>query len=267
MRLSEILGANVLRASALAACAAVAISGYAFSKEVENVPLPATFDPDLSNLSAIIISQTRSPANRPHDLYEHPIMMFQFMEIQARDTVIEILSTDDYWAQMIGLITARGGKYVQTIDPSNQTAMADFTKLKNDSAVEHIVDYDVVALNADQLAPDNSVDIVFMSRKMGTLMRSAVLSKLLAAEYKVLKPGGVLVVEDYRAAGDKPQDPKAANDYIREDFAVTTIQAAGFKLATKEDNLLANVKDTRTKAGPNSDRFLAQIHQVTCEVA
>ena len=37
------------------------------------------------------------------------------------------------------------------------------------------------------------------------------------AMYAALKPGGILGVEEHRGDPSKPQDPKAASGYVRED--------------------------------------------------
>jgi predicted methyltransferase len=64
------------------------------------------------------------------------------------------------------------------------------------------------------------------------------------AFFKALKPGGILGVEDHRARTDQPQDPKAANGYLREDYMIALAEKAGFKLVGRSE-VLANPKDTK----------------------
>jgi predicted methyltransferase len=47
--------------------------------------------------------------------------------------------------------------------------------------------------------------------------------------YAALKPGGVLGMEDHRGLTAAPQDPLAKSGYVREDYAKTLIQSAGFR--------------------------------------
>ena len=75
-------------------------------------------------------------------------------------------------------------------------------------------------------------------------MRQGTADAVFANLYKALKPGGVLGVEEHRAPADKPQDPKAENGYVREDYTIQLAQKAGFKLADRSE-LLANPKDTK----------------------
>ena len=65
-----------------------------------------------------------------------------------------------------------------------------------------------------------------------------------AGFYRVLKPGGVLGVEEHRAKADQPQDPQAKSGYVRQDYAVALAEKAGFKLAAASE-LNANPKDTK----------------------
>ena len=65
----------------------------------------------------------------------------------------------------------------------------------------------------------------------------------LAAIYRALKPGGVLGIEDHRSQRNTPQDPKAADGYVRQDYAIALAEKAGFEfVAASEMN--ANPKDT-----------------------
>jgi predicted methyltransferase len=66
----------------------------------------------------------------------------------------------------------------------------------------------------------------------------------LATIYRALSPGGVFGVVDNRGNPALPQDPTAKNGYVRQDYAIRLIEAAGFRLvATSEVN--ANPKDTK----------------------
>ena len=62
--------------------------------------------------------------------------------------------------------------------------------------------------------------------------------------YDALKPGGILAVGEHRARTDQPQDPKAANGYVREDYTIQLAEKAGFTLLGKSE-VLANPKDTK----------------------
>jgi predicted methyltransferase len=66
----------------------------------------------------------------------------------------------------------------------------------------------------------------------------------LRAFHRALKPGGALGVVDHRGRTDLTQEAQMKNGYVRQDYAVTLIQNAGFRLVgVSEAN--ANPKDTK----------------------
>ena len=210
------------------------------------------------NIDNIVRGNRRLPDNYARDAYEHPIMlMASFGLLSPRMTLIEVLPTDDYWSEYIGLtLMDAKGRFLQAADPADETAWKQRVA-ERDYWQEQAADtIELVPLNFDSLSTPGSADLVLLSRKMGQLMRAGTLDKIITAAYKSLKPGGSLLIADYRASPAMPQDPKAVSDYISEDYAIATVQKAGFKLTDRDDRLLANPKDTKTKAAVDSDRFL-----------
>jgi len=61
--------------------------------------------------------------------------------------------------------------------------------------------------------------------------------------YAVLKPGGILAVEDHRA-DPRPQKGDARDGYVATSTIVNMAQKAGFKLEAKSE-INANPKDTK----------------------
>jgi predicted methyltransferase len=86
--------------------------------------------------------------------------------------------------------------------------------------------------------------VIITARNIHNWMAQGTAEQAFASFYKALKPGGILAVEEHRAPSDKPQDPKAANGYVREDYAIGLAEKAGFKLVSRSD-LLNNPKDTK----------------------
>ena len=82
------------------------------------------------------------------------------------------------------------------------------------------------------IAPAGSADLVITSRNVHNWMGQGFSEEAFGAFYKALKPGGILSVEEHRAPADKPQDPKAANGYVREDHTIALAREGGLQAAS-----------------------------------
>ena len=72
-----------------------------------------------------------------------------------------------------------------------------------------------------EVAPAGSADVVVTFRNVHNWMGQGTNGRqVFASFYRALKPGGILGVEEHRAPNDKPQDPKAASGYVREDYTI-----------------------------------------------
>jgi len=52
--------------------------------------------------------------------------------------------------------------------------------------------------------------------------------------YRALKPGGILGIEDHRGREDAPQDPKADNGYVRQDYTIELAKKAGSEFVVND---------------------------------
>jgi predicted methyltransferase len=94
------------------------------------------------------------------------------------------------------------------------------------------------------IAPEGSADMVLTFRNVHNWMAAGTADQMFASFYKALKPGGILGIEEHRASDKVPQDPKAANGYVRQDYTVQLAEKAGFKFVGSSE-ILANPKDTK----------------------
>src|SRR6185437_16007248 len=99
-------------------------------------------------------------------------------------------------------------------------------------------------LDGNDVLPAGSVDMVLSFSDLHEWMALGDAQQALATIYRALAPGGVFGVVDNRGDPAVPQDPQAKMGYVRQDYAIRLIQAAGFRLvATSEVN--ANPGDTK----------------------
>jgi predicted methyltransferase len=102
----------------------------------------------------------------------------------------------------------------------------------------------VIDGKAPKLGPDDSVDMVLAMREAHGWKNGNNIATWLAAIHSVLKPGGVLGIEEHRAAPDTNPDVTSKNGYLPEKWLIAEVEAAGFKLAGKSE-INANPKDTK----------------------
>jgi predicted methyltransferase len=97
---------------------------------------------------------------------------------------------------------------------------------------------------AGSLGAPESVDLLLTARNIHYFMWTPGLTeKVLKDFHAVLKPGGLLAIEDHRA-DPRPQVPNAQDGYVSTSVMVAMVEKAGFKLeASSEIN--ANPKDTK----------------------
>jgi predicted methyltransferase len=94
------------------------------------------------------------------------------------------------------------------------------------------------------LGAPGSADMVITARNIHNWMwQPGMLDKALADFHAVLKPGGVLAVEEHRA-DPRPQVADARDGYVATANVIAAAEKAGFKLAGKSE-VNANPKDAK----------------------
>ncbi len=205
------------------------------------------------DLPALVAGAGRSPANRARDPYRHPLEDLAFLSVQPTDTVIEILPGGaGYWTEILAPYLKDGGRYIAANGPRDSTSeetQADNAAFAAKTAADpaNYARVEVAEFAADGSRPlgaPGSADVVLTFRNLHNWMKDGTADHALASFFSVLKPGGVLGMEDHRARADAPQDPRAPSGYVRQDYAIALAERAGFRLAgASEAN--ANPKDTK----------------------
>lgn len=191
-------------------------------------------------LAKAIAGQHRSPNLVARDQYRKPQEVLEFIGVKPSMTVVEISPGGGYWTEILAPYLHDQGTYYTANSPR---AMENWRKkLDGDKALYGNVK--VTDFSAFEPAPAGSADVVLTFRNVHNWMGQGTADQVFASFYKTLKPGGILGVEEHRASADKPQDPKAANGYVREDYTIALAEKAGFKLVSRSE-ILANPKDTK----------------------
>jgi predicted methyltransferase len=203
-----------------------------------------------AKLAALVAGPQRTEANRVRDPYRHPDATLAFFGLKDNMTVVEIWPGGGWWTEILAPYLADHGRYYAALpDPS---ASAEAGKgnaafaAKLAAAPTLYGKVITTTLEGDRfpIAPDNSADLVLTFRNLHDWVPQGTAEAALRAMYRALKPGGVLGIEDHRAATDQPQDPQAKNGYLREDYTIALVERVGFKFVAKSE-VNANPKDTK----------------------
>ncbi len=232
-----------MRPLILAACLALALPAATLAADGKS----ASKD---SALAAAVASASRSPQFAPRDSARKPVEVLGFAGLKPTMTVVEISPSGGYWTEILAPYLAKQGTYYTAIAPrtmSERAATAADTwakKLETNKASWGNVKVSEFGKGAAGVAPAGSADAVLTFRNVHNWMGQGFAEEAFKSFYDALKPGGVLVVEEHRAPTDKPQDPKAASGYVREDYTKELAQKAGFEFVESSE-ILANPKDTK----------------------
>lgn len=201
-------------------------------------------------LQGAVNSSYRSVENAKRDQYRHPLETLKFFGIQPNMTVVEITPGAGWYTEILAPFLASKGQYVGAIPPAGQSSDQNEANAKTIAWLKSHHEFDGHVSIVDFHAPDQltlgangSADMVLTFRNLHNWIEGGNQDAVMAAMFKVLKPGGVLGLVDHRANANS-QDEKAESGYVREKDAIALAKKAGFKLVAKSE-INANKKDTK----------------------
>ena len=247
---------SVFAACLLAACASVPEAPAPATPAVRLAP-PAPQRPprDEQTAAAIELAQAgahRSAENRARDVYRHPVDTLLFFGLKPDMTVVEVWpGTGGWFTELLApLLAERGKLYTAVMPPATGNAyvtagLKEFAdKLAARSDVYGRVEVTSMGPGKFSIAPPGTADMVVTFRNIHGWMSLGFAPEAFAEMNRALKPGGILGVVEHRADPAKPQDPRATNGYVNEDYAIAMIEAAGFELVARS-GINDNPKDTK----------------------
>ncbi|HTX50570.1 MAG TPA: methyltransferase [Caulobacteraceae bacterium] len=204
-------------------------------------------------LRDVIDNGPRSAADKARDVYRHPYASLIFWGLKPGMTVIDVSPGAGWWTDILAPYLARtGGRYIAAVADLGDPKVSEGAR-KGRAAFEAKYQADpklygqVTTVGfgpvSGPLGPPGSVDLILVSREIHDWAQvDGFTHKAFEDFHAVLKPAGVVAVEDHRAPDD--WDPKKANGYISEAFVIAAAKGAGFALAARSE-LNANPKDTK----------------------
>jgi predicted methyltransferase len=201
-------------------------------------PAPAT-----DQLALAVNGTQRSPENKARDVYRHPEATLQFIGVGPTQHVVELWPGKGWYTEILAPLLRENGSLTAAVPAGN------YLQPYKDFLASQPGVYDRVQLQElappDQLAlgPDGSADVVLTFRNVHGWVMQGYAPKVFEAAFKVLKPGGILGLEEHRARPGTPAAQSAESGYVSEQAVIEFATAAGFVLEDKSE-INANPNDT-----------------------
>ena len=222
-----------------------------------NQAFAAPDGPDGTALTAVIAGAHRSNANRARDGARHPYETLRFFGLAPTQTVVEIAPGAGWYTEILAPYLKNTGRLyaahysAEAPEEGRRRARARFeSKLAQDPAIFGRTILGTLPRDGGgftDIAPLGGADLVLTFRNVHNWIEDGHLDAMLRAFHAVLKPGGVLGVEEHRAAFGTPIAQIIASGYVPEDFVIKSANAAGFILADRSE-INANPRDTKDHA-------------------
>ncbi|HEY8617277.1 class I SAM-dependent methyltransferase [Phenylobacterium sp.] len=206
-----------------------------------------------AQLQKAVANPARAEEHKARDAWRKPAETLTFWGLKPRQTVIELSPGSGYWTEILApYAKATGGTYVATgadlanpnVSEGAKRGRAAFEAKYADAAKWGPVKVVNFGPQSGPLGAPGSADIVITARNVHNFMyQQGMLDKVLKDAYAVLKPGGVLAVEEHRA-DPRPETPGVTDGYVAVKTVVAAAEKAGFKLAAQSE-INANPKDTK----------------------
>lgn len=203
-------------------------------------------------LDAAIAGAHRAPAAKARDAWRHPRETLLFFGLREDMQVIEMLPGGEAWyTEILAPVLRDHGKLVTiTLPPVAPPAYAPKqyqlfnARLDATPAVFDKVERRTLGGEPLSLGPAGSADMVVTFRNTHGWIRGGQFDDVYKAIFEVLKPGGVLGIEQHRGADDWDANEKAKTGYVPEKFMIEQLELIGFRYEEKSE-INANPKDTK----------------------
>ena len=244
---------SVFAACLLAGCATAPEAPFPAPPPQHPAPQPPPRDETTAAaIERALASAHRTDENRARDVYRHPVDTLLFFGLKPDMTVVEVWpGAGGGYTEVLAPVLAEHGKLYAAVLPPKPDSAYVTASLREFSArlaarpdVYGRVEVTSLGPGNFSIAPAGTADLVVTFQNLHSWMSLGYAPDAFAEMNRALKPGGILGVVDHRAEPAKPQDPRATNGYVNEDYAIAMIEAAGFELVARS-GINDNPKDTK----------------------
>jgi len=200
-----------------------------------------------SALAAAVANPARSAANRARDQYRNPAATLAFFGVRPGQTVVEIFPGGGWYSEIVAPYVLNGGGTYYVAAP-NERGLAGFKKLvdANQPLYGRARQVTFPVRQAGQTGvPAGTADVVLTFRNVHNWAMGDQPYADLAFQqmYAMLKPGGVLGIEEHRLPESADPAREKSSGYLKVSTVRRLAEEAGFRYAGSSE-INANPRDT-----------------------
>lgn len=222
------------------------------------IAVPAASKQASSKINAELAAAVSNPLrdkDRARDVYRRPAETLAFFQIAPDMKVGEYAPGGEWYSRLLGLYLGPKGKLVGLyFDPASGPFNETQQKGIRDGAAKYPADiagwsglpadrFAAYALDAVPAAEKGTFDRILVMRMMHNLLRWNIADREIKAMRDLLKPGGMIGIEQHRARPNAPYSYTDGNKgYLREKDVIAFMELNGFEfVGSSKAN--ANPKD------------------------
>lgn len=203
---------------------------------------------------APVLADPRRAKDSPRDVWRKPEAALGFCHIEPGMKVVDYMPGGGWWTRVLVPYLGESGRYM-ALNPDVRSSSDTMKRFFGDAATSlppQITTWTGApaarfdAFNSDTLpaAMNGTVDRVMIMRQVHNIHRFGLLYQEMAVVRRLLKPDGLLCVEEHRAKAQASADTTdGSKGYMRQTDMIALMQAHGFDLAASSE-IYANRRDT-----------------------
>ncbi len=236
----------------IGACASADAQRPTTAEHAAPVPHVDPAAPDAA-LVAAVNGAWRPAEHRARDQYRHPQASLAFWGLRPGMTIVEISpGAGSWWTQILAPYAHNtGGRYVAgyvdlgapNVSDGARNTRGSFLREYSNTALYGNVEAVNFGMTSGLALPDNSADFILVARAFHNWAGGEGVTQRFMSEFaRVLKPGGVLAVEQHRAPAGSDVAVTGPNGYVPESYVIAEAERAGLRLADRSE-INANPRD------------------------